>query len=63
MSYMIANAKPSAANKADVKKTLKLQPNWFMLNETAIGKHAVATVKELRALFPKDQKSRKAPAR
>jgi pyruvate kinase len=63
MSNMILNPKPSAANKADVKKTLKLQPNWFMLNETAIGKHPVSTVKELKALFPKDTPSREAKAR
>jgi pyruvate kinase len=63
MSNMIANPKPSAANKADVKKTLKLQPNWFMLNETAIGKHPVATVQELKALIPKEVKSRKAQTR
>jgi pyruvate kinase len=56
MSNMIANPKPSAANRADVKKTLKLEPTWFMLNETAIGQHPVETVKELRAMFPSDAK-------
>ncbi len=53
MSNMIKNSTPSAANKADVKKTLKLQPTWFMLNDTAIGNHPVATVKELKKMFPK----------
>ncbi len=52
MSNMIEHAKPSKANKADVKQALRYQPNYFMLNETAIGKHPVETVKELKAILP-----------
>ena len=51
MSNMINNPKPSAANRADVEKALSHQPNFFMLNETAIGKYPVATVKELGSLI------------
>ncbi len=51
MSNMIDGSRPSSANRADVRRALTQRPGWFMLNETAIGKHPVETVKALQTII------------
>lgn len=55
MDSMRVSTSPSQANQKDVKSTLKQGPTFFMLNETAVGKYPVKTVRELKKLIQKDQ--------
>ncbi|MCC6749379.1 MAG: hypothetical protein IT371_17070 [Deltaproteobacteria bacterium] len=48
LSQMIEAPVPSAANLADVERAERQRPWLFMLNETAIGKYPVETVRTLR---------------
>jgi pyruvate kinase len=48
LSAMLSGHRPSAANLDDIAIARSQGPAWFMLNETAIAKRPVATVRAMR---------------
>jgi len=51
MSSMQTGTRPSAANRADVRRAARQGPRWLMLNETAMGRDPGRIVESMRAIL------------